>query len=873
MKQLTYALGCLLLVLFATWMLWDQSTTAPLVRLAPASSDAELPSATVAGAGQAELLAGAPIVLLERSDGASDTTRDWVVRGRVLKGAQQPYPQAVIEVHCVAGYDEKAEPAESTQLTCDAQGEFEWWLPRPQSGVVLRFAGAMPKHGGLGETVLVPLGEEPPIDIEFYVYPLDLAVTGVVTNLAGTPLAGAWVSTAAGRVLCEVDGSFKLDVSTAFGHANVSGGAPDRASERRLIQVSDSTTAIEFRLQKAFQIRGRVVDEQNRPIADAQVMTFFSLRTPTSSDADGRFVVDGLDLDRESHSLVARAEGYVEAAERVVASEPAREHELVLLRGSRVHGRVLGPDGTALAGAQLYLGFSPSAWNRLDAVSQDDGSFAFSAVGSGKQTLVTQRRGLAADQRVLQIDATSRDVEVLVQLHKGHFVTGVVVDEAGAMVAGVRISVRVASSRSRRGQYIDVRTRTAANGSFRLDGLPDGPITLELYGPEWVRKDVEVVAVDCSDLRIVVRRAGSIAGRVVDDATGQPVTSFRIRFVQHGGGIAATWVREGHSFSNPEGLWNSRGQQLEPGTKWGVEATADGYAAARVLDVVASSDPDPDACVLRLSKGGTVAGVVVDARTGVPIADAIVTWFVDEQELSNARHEPYGLLRAHTDATGRFELVNVPKGATQLVVETEGRARHQEGPFEVSSQQRVQLRIELRQGARIRGVVVDVDGNAGEGTLHLSPRDVPGVEQQRAKLSADGSFAFEGQLAGDYELFGHLRQGTASTPVARIMTVAAEQDLELRVEPAGSAVVTGIVTAEAALPDTCSVVLMPAGSDAGSRRAWRGVVVSGQFELRGIPAGEYRVLVTNGGNMGSATVSVPADGRVAVNLTLAARRR
>src|SRR5690606_15969407 len=119
------------------------------------------------------------------------------------KAPNVPYANAQIEAHCIDGYDAAVEPRESSPLTCDELGRFTWWLPQPGAGVVLRFAGAMPKHGGSDETVRVLRGDQPPQNVEFYVYPLDVVVTGTVRDLAGEAIEGAWVRGPSGLIACE----------------------------------------------------------------------------------------------------------------------------------------------------------------------------------------------------------------------------------------------------------------------------------------------------------------------------------------------------------------------------------------------------------------------------------------------------------------------------------------------------------------------------------------------------------------------------------------------------------------------------------------------------------------------------------------------
>lgn len=796
---------------------------------------------------------------------------DWIVRGRVLRAPGTPHTGARVEAKLFAGTTATGEPLRNDRLECDDEGRFAWPMPAPDHGVTLRFAGAMEGHGGWPETVRVPRGDPAPQDVELYLYPLDCAIHGKVTDGEGKPIAGAWLRYERERRDCGADGSYRIEVGSAFGEARLTAGAPGFAAESRAVAAGGERERREdFALRPAYRITGRVVDEAERPFAGAEVATFFTLYDPEHSDADGRFVVSA-NSDRERDTLFARAPGFVMAQTTVSTKEPPKDHVLVLRRGTRVTGRVTGPDGRPVAGAEIYIGFSPHAFNRINAISGDDGRFEFEAVDSGDQTLVTQRRGLSPDHRVLKIAAGAALVEVDVQLAPAHFVAGLVVDEGGAPAKDVRVSilVRDAAQLHGRGEYIDANGSTAADGSFRVEGLPAGKVTIELYASAIVRKEEEV-DVDRDDLRLVVQRAAHLAGRVIDDATGEPATAFVVRIVRYGGGIAATWVREGKRFADSQGRWDTAGEQMPPGSTWGVEVTAPGYAAGRDLEVVAALEPKHEDCVIRLQRGGNVAGRVLDP-SGAPLADATVTWMDTDETVQRDPSEPHGWLRTRTDAGGSFELRDVPAGETRLAIDSLVGPRQIDGPFSLVRGERVDRVIQVGTGTRLHGGVVDASGTPGEsGKLELVPRDRSGSQSREVDLGADGRFEFTKLPAAEFELHGWLRRGGVTMPVSLLVKLDGNESRELRLAPSGTGILRATLTGDARVDDGTRIVLMPSPPRPGELGC-RGAFFGNVAELHGIPAGGYHVWVLAAGAMGSTDVQVTDGARTDVPISLRER--
>lgn len=298
------------------------------------------------------------------------------------------------------------------------------------------------------------------------------ALTGHVHDPEGRPIVGALVSVAGFQVSTDAQGGYRLEFPDGRNrvHIEVSarGWAPRAASIE--LRATPEPLLLDFELRREFRAVGRVEDELGWPVEGAEVSSFFTHGNETTTGPDGTYALGSLDPGRPSHLVSARKVGFVLASEEV-ETRGAEEAELVLRlsRGVRVEGRVLDESGEPLPGAELYIGFSPHAYDRLDATAGEHGAFRFPAVGRGEQTLVTKVAGRAPDSRQILVPAEGEVLAGLeIVLADGRRLAGRVVDEEGEGLAGFSIRVR------HRGLYLDLGTRTDAEGRFELEHLEPG---------------------------------------------------------------------------------------------------------------------------------------------------------------------------------------------------------------------------------------------------------------------------------------------------------------------------------------------------------------------------------------------------------------
>lgn len=781
---------------------------------------------------------------------AAQSAAKWIVRGHAQSADQKALEGVLVELSLHVGDPDRSAALQRLEVASDGEGAFAWELDAfPRGATTLRFHAQ--KDGWfayVGEREVSATAALAPLVVKLY--PLDVIVRGLVRNESGAPLAGAEVRAQGDRVEANRDGRYELRTSSALRELWIDASAPRHASAREIVKASGPGASIEldFTLATAFQIRGRVLDEAGQPVAGARVTTFFTLSHAVESDADGRYELDRLDPKRESHALFARKDGYVEGrAEVKPKGTAAIEQDLVLKRGTCVEGVVVDEQERPVEGAALYIGFSPAAYNRLDARSDEHGKFVFPAVAAGSQTIVAQHARFAPLRLVFELAAGTERYELRLALKRAHFAGGVVRDDAGRAVADLRVAGQVG------GEYIDARTTTDAAGRFRIDGLPAERVSLEFYSRGIVRKEVPLLVLDREDQEFSVQRAGKVAGRVVDAQTGLGLDDFTIRFVSPtlsdgeptAGGYSATWAREGKRFTRTDGNWDSGDESLAPGGFLGIEARAPGRALARVSRVVVEAEPARDAVMLRLGAGGMIRGRVL-AADGTPADDVKLTWRFAASEPGLYYHEEpheYGVV--FSDAEGRFALSDVPPGASVLSVAAPKRPPFDDGPFEVAAGATVEREIRLGAGFALRGRVQDAAGRAVAGALvRVTALASAGTRfAEECRTDAQGAFHFEELGAGRYDVaWIEQRQRVEAVRVTRRIDLQPNAPVDVLLKPEGTAVLHGSLRCAVDLPPVVAVSVLYAGSENQSDERpqhFGALAEKGQFTIEGLRPGPY----------------------------------
>ncbi|MFY0571790.1 MSCRAMM family protein [Archangium lansingense] len=284
-----------------------------------------------------------------------------------------------------------------------------------------------------------------------------------------------------------------------------------------------------LRLGSGVRVTGRVRDPAGHsipgatirvwPLEDGQWMGGSTVETRTA--ADGTYVLGPLTAG--DHSFRVDAERYVSQTELELRLSGHTEQDFVLENAVVVEGRVVGPDGEPLAGAELSLLDPDNGWVRATERSSEDGTFLLTPPEPRTYSLLARHdEFFSATQSVL---APSSGLQVV--LSAGAWLAVELVDETGAPVWGARVWLLLSNA------VPDKRAVTDEQGRFSFKGLKAGKYSLAVWVGEgslarrlW--RDVEVRGTEPVRLRLQLEEGLPLSGLVVDDA-GRPVPAARVR--------------------------------------------------------------------------------------------------------------------------------------------------------------------------------------------------------------------------------------------------------------------------------------------------------------------------------------------------------
>lgn len=803
---------------------------------------------------------------------------DWSVGGHLTRGVDDPFPHGEVRI---ALYEGRVSPETATEelelasvlVQTDEAGNFTAELPTPTTRVTVIATTVMEQHYTSADWSFVRLGRDGPRTLRPRAYPKDCEVTGLVVDPGGRPVAGAKITTYFDSGTTDHEGRFRVACSSASRmiRGKVLGAGFPELQFSVPIEDEALLDAGKLVLERGLRLAGRVVDEDGAPVSGAVVSPSWlgygkRLEYATTETADdGSFELDQVE-DEERLSLSVLAEGYAHTQFPIERERVDEEHELVLPRGGVVRGVVVNAQSEPIDDAWVCVGFSPSGIPRVDARSNSAGEFELTAVPSGKQLIHCVLSGHVTVSFPIEVPSGGAVLDSLeLRMETGHSLAGVVVDEHGAPLPWVYVYVE-GRRRGGREAYVANLAPSDAEGKFRVEGLPEGPVTLGFLEGGYSRYEETFQTLDRDDLRIQLTRAGKLAGRVVDGNTGKPLESFTIRFVnpelepgeERLYGYWARWSDPGVSFTGTDGEWFTDGEDFESGKWVGIEARAEGYGPTIATRVQSAPEFDPDALILRMFPGGTVEGTVVDQETGLPVAGASVRR-VTAAEPYSQRKDEYTLW-TETDPDGRFLLEDVPAGEMWLVVEHTDHVLTKDGPFEVlEGGGRVTRRVTLGSGSTVEGRVLAPDGSpVGDAQIELTALETSGQKwaSQETRTLSDGSFRIDAVLPGTYYLrWTEARGRHRCSRIQRVVEVREGASNSFELALTGSATLSGTLRIEGEFPDLVTVLATLDGENHelsdGSKYASRSVAafVDGpEFRFEGLEPGEYSIHVFGTGD-------------------------
>lgn len=665
------------------------------------------------------------------------------------------------------------------------------------------------EFGGMGWRGRLPLTSGPR-DVGTIVLAAAGAIEGKVLDANGAPVAGATVTTLGdASTTSAADGTFRLErVSPGPDSLEVRAeGAPIAEADLKL-RASSITEGIEVRLPPTTWLRGRVVDRLGEPVAGARVELDPVDRRDISrvrSGADGRFEVPFLWL--ESAYLRVDAEGFDlwdseewdqefepdSAAIRVelnpasgvefsvvdaTSGQPIERFGIEVCKGAGSEGMHASgdavpvpqgrPGGRAVAGAR-------DEYDSVVVSAEGYETFRDDVLADGRNGDGVRTQTV----RLLAVEApTSGSIQGRV-LRDGAPLANAFVQYEGGIPMGSRLK-RLAG---RTGDvfvgagFDNPLVRTAADGSFTLDGLEMPLYRIHVHALGCAMKELPIVAlgegqtVDLGD--IDCSAGGTVRGQVIMPPGVSP--KGLVARIGHGLGSIRAPLENGGSFELmrvPTGDHtvhiSPRDGDFEDGAEADVVVT-DGQVSAVQID---ASDVGVARVRLKLD------------LDGAPATDGRIL-FMD------AEHPETLVAMAFCDEDGRVD-AHLPAAGEVVVclVETLGEyLRHPAARLQLEAGADVEESLSFRFGAARVGVdtarILPPDGALAvelfdsEGVLHQ--RVTLEIEDHSVLNSASAAFLPARGTSSGFVL--DLRRVLAGEWTVKVSVVALDLDLEADLAP------------------------------------------------------------------------------------------
>lgn len=620
------------------------------------------------------------------------------------------------------------------------------------------------------------------------------------------------------------------------------------------------------------QLRGRVVDDLGVSVLDAFVaaepvrdlaesLTLRERVRDRVRPEDGTFVLAGLP-DGEWEVGAARKGAQVTSWQPIVMPRDAgRELRIVVPRPATVSGFVFDVDGTPAIGARVVatIGGTENDTDR-EVRCEADGTFRFERLLPDKVSLRAKRDDRADSAEFGFVLAPGDEVVgARLQLRRGGTIEGRVFDAEDRPIVGASLYANSSSaSRPLRS------TTTAADGTYRLDGVAPGSVVVFALVPDGVDGGGHENVLVEEGLVVRADFGGRPRGRIVVRGVvraRKPVANAEVAFFAMNGGEESQRATK----TDAHGRYELR--LTEPGNYWcGVDAGAAG-SLNRTIEI-----PDVSEHVHDFDLGtARIAGRVLDAD-GKPLADANVRVQSSVNVAGTIASGGFG----KTDLDGAFAFGGLLPDTYEIVVEPALRfGRRGEirdlAPRTVSgivldtTTSRTDIEIRLERGARLVVRVLGANGRPASGAS---------VRWQTSDRAGD---TMRADSAGIAQLAG--------IPPGQV-TVHAWTDVEMQREPV-LATAARDVTAEVAVQLVAGGVILlrferkdgkpviepwtvqHGVNDSGGRSVeteWRNVRDGGALAKGPLLPGRYEVWARIGTGIVKASVDVTAGVEVEVAL-------
>ena len=607
--------------------------------------------------------------------------------------------------------------------------------------------------------------------------------------------------------------------------------------------VAGTTTELVIDLKPGIDLEGLVVAPDGTAVAGAEVylsaIVFMSgdADPVATTDARGRFELRGCN---PKCMLGARAFGYTQAPMRLIAGRAGATVPVRLELGSAgggVTGQVVDRDGEPVSRAVVRIGTGGRnvSVGRQAGAAQDrtetDGKFAIIGVPPGEHTVAVR-----APDYGMWTGSCSVDANAMTPLHitilDGVSCTGTVTAEGGSPVPGAHVHA------GKRDTLSWFSTRTDAEGRYRFQGLPAGPLEIAAEQSKGGRAKTELYGSPGQSLTWDARLSNGIGlvGRVVLES-GEPVVGADVIAV-------APTSREGWLRSATSG---KDGRFVIHTCPEGAELRVEVYGANIERATVAGVDPLVGELVVRTrpadARNVTIRGTVLGPH-GSPCGEAMA-WVLSRPG-PNSGFKP-------CDENGGFEIGRLRPGEHRLCVRSENYPDFETELRRLAAHETWDVGvIRLVEGGRVR---VELSGERS-GYLSMIVLDEAGDYAGRV-ANREGAKVSKPLAPGRYRL-----SVTDAEAACQVIPFEVRAGETARLDVRFTAGLVQVIEVASPFDDEITRdIQIAVHSSEGElvAQSSRGIRGNGTVTFRcAFAAGDYTVSATCGGRRGSARFQVAA---------------
>jgi protocatechuate 3,4-dioxygenase beta subunit len=654
-----------------------------------------------------------------------------------------------------------------------------------------------------------------------------------------------------GRFLLRVDNEsdFQLDAAKR--------GLPAAHSTTLHVAAGERKTGVTITIPRGVALTGRVVDHNGKGIAGAGIAAAESrggqgpggVRRMVANmlgrgnddlvrtAADGKFTMR---LKEGSYDLAVTAPGYAPRtlrAQQVAAN--GQPIEITLEPGVEITGR-LTRGGVPLEGVRVFpVGGDGGAPTE----TASDGSFRLADLSPGEMML-TFTKPEDFVQLIRPVTAPARDVNI--DLPAGGRISGHVVDKAThapvkSFDAGISMS-RPGGAGMAIAMPPVMHSVTSDDGSFTLENVPTGNLTVVVTAPGYVAARIAGVTVEngktVDNLEVPMETGVRVSGHVTGPG-GAPVGGAVVRVQPPSGGPRGMRMPMDQTYTTTDPNGEYTLDNVEPGETT-IAFTRSGLLPVEKSVTLSGQSMQVDA---QLGSGMSISGVVL-SDAGAPLADANVH--------ASSAADAGGGKTTRTDANGAFTIDGVSPGHYEIVAQKTGFADAQLHDVDITTSG--PLRILMHGGGIITGHVTGLSPTELQNaTVHA----YSAAGNASAPVDASGAYRLEGAPLGTVRV---------SAQAGQFLTGRAAPTQSVQIDPgttvnvdfdfASDITVTGRVTRNGAPVPGAIVAFTPRGP---SMRSARGPADNnGVYSITGLDNGTYSVMAAEPGHAawtGSYTVS------------------